>query len=163
MVKNACEALREQVAAGLKPRLQDLATQAGLTPSHFHRVFKKHTGVTPGHFADRLLDKRRGGDSSSDSRDPTSPSRLETPRYDSMEGGREGALGLDVNEVAFPTISLSAVGEEFSPMTMDYTWNEFDVFLAPGQDLALSEESGVVDPRILSASDGWEYMNEGLG
>ncbi|KAL1972095.1 hypothetical protein VTN31DRAFT_7314 [Thermomyces dupontii] len=39
------------VASGQIPRLQDLAAEANLTPSHFHRVFKKITGVTPVQYA----------------------------------------------------------------------------------------------------------------
>lgn len=152
-MKKACEALREQVAAGLKPRFQDLAAQAGLTPSHFHRVFKKHMGVTPGHFASSLVDSERGEEPLSGPRTPASSSKLETPRYDAMEGGEEGALGLDVNEVAFPTASLSAAGKDAPPVTMDYVWNEFDIFLTTERDPALSVESGVVDPRILSAKN----------
>lgn len=39
-----------------RPRLQELAAEANLTPSHFHRVFKKIAGVTPGQYARALRD-----------------------------------------------------------------------------------------------------------
>ena len=38
---------REIAAAGDSPRLEDLARRAGLSPYHFHRVFKAVTGLTP--------------------------------------------------------------------------------------------------------------------
>lgn len=34
-------------SGGRRPRLQELAAEANLTPSHFHRVFKQIAGVTP--------------------------------------------------------------------------------------------------------------------
>ncbi|PWY70225.1 hypothetical protein BO70DRAFT_365537 [Aspergillus heteromorphus CBS 117.55] len=58
LVRQACQAIRSIVQAGSKPTLQDLAAEAGLTPSHFHRVFKKVMGVTPGGFVAEVL---RGG------------------------------------------------------------------------------------------------------
>ncbi|OJJ48851.1 hypothetical protein ASPZODRAFT_129174 [Penicilliopsis zonata CBS 506.65] len=52
LVRAACERIRLAPAHDLKaPTLQELARGAGLTPSHFHRVFKKITGLTPGQYA----------------------------------------------------------------------------------------------------------------
>ncbi|OAX83239.1 hypothetical protein ACJ72_02399 [Emergomyces africanus] len=42
-----------------RPTLQDLATEAGLTPSHFHRVFKKVVGITPGRFAREVMEGKK--------------------------------------------------------------------------------------------------------
>jgi AraC family transcriptional regulator of adaptative response/methylated-DNA-[protein]-cysteine methyltransferase len=47
-VRRACELIR---AAQTPPALEDLAAAAGLSPFHFHRVFRKVTGVTPRAFA----------------------------------------------------------------------------------------------------------------
>jgi AraC family transcriptional regulator of adaptative response/methylated-DNA-[protein]-cysteine methyltransferase len=47
-VAAACRAIE---AAETPPRLDDLATAAGLSPHHFHRVFKAVAGVTPGAYA----------------------------------------------------------------------------------------------------------------
>lgn len=43
-----------------RPRLQELAAEANLTPSHFHRVFKKIAGVTPRQYAQAVRDTRSG-------------------------------------------------------------------------------------------------------
>lgn len=46
------QACREIEAAQQAPSLHELARQAGLSPHHFHRVFKATTGVTPKAYAD---------------------------------------------------------------------------------------------------------------
>ena len=48
LVAAACRAIE---AAETPPSLDDLAHQAGLSPHHFHRVFKAVTGVTPRAYA----------------------------------------------------------------------------------------------------------------
>ncbi|EGE86085.1 DNA repair and transcription factor Ada [Blastomyces dermatitidis ATCC 18188] len=45
--------------ARTRPTLQDLANEAGLTPSHFHRVFKKVVGITPGRFAREVMEGKK--------------------------------------------------------------------------------------------------------
>ena len=47
-VKRACERIEQAEEA---PKLAELATSAGLSPYHFHRVFKAITGVTPKAYA----------------------------------------------------------------------------------------------------------------
>jgi AraC family transcriptional regulator, regulatory protein of adaptative response / methylated-DNA-[protein]-cysteine methyltransferase len=47
-VKRACERIDEAEEA---PKLAELAARAGLSPYHFHRVFKTITGVTPKAYA----------------------------------------------------------------------------------------------------------------
>ncbi|OJD12247.1 hypothetical protein AJ78_07131 [Emergomyces pasteurianus Ep9510] len=42
-----------------RPTLQDLSNEAGLTPSHFHRVFKKVVGITPGRFAREVMEGKK--------------------------------------------------------------------------------------------------------
>ncbi|KAK0951036.1 hypothetical protein LTR91_025251 [Friedmanniomyces endolithicus] len=46
---------------GRRPRLRELAANANLTPSHFHRVFKKIAGVTPGQYARAVQDTKKAG------------------------------------------------------------------------------------------------------
>lgn len=53
-------------AADEPPALDDLARRAGMSPWHFHRVFKAHTGLTPkayaqAHRARRVRDHLSGG------------------------------------------------------------------------------------------------------
>ena len=54
-VKRACERIASAEEA---PRLADLATRAGMSPFHFHRVFKAVTGVTPKAFAAQMQARR---------------------------------------------------------------------------------------------------------
>jgi AraC family transcriptional regulator of adaptative response/methylated-DNA-[protein]-cysteine methyltransferase len=49
LVAQACRLIE---AAEQPPSLDDLAQQAGLSPFHFHRVFKAVTGLTPKAYAD---------------------------------------------------------------------------------------------------------------
>lgn len=49
LVAQACRRIE---AMAPPPSLQALATQAGLSPHHFHRVFKAVTGLTPKAYAD---------------------------------------------------------------------------------------------------------------
>ena len=49
LVAQACRRIE---AAERPPALDDLAQQAGLSPFHFHRVFKAATGLTPKAYAD---------------------------------------------------------------------------------------------------------------
>ena len=49
LVAQACRRIE---AAEQPPSLDDLAQQAGLSPFHFHRVFKAATGLTPKAYAD---------------------------------------------------------------------------------------------------------------
>lgn len=70
LAQKACETMTLAALATTKqrPTLTDLAAEAGLTPSHFHRVFKKVVGVTPGKFSRDLREgkttfKRLDGES----------------------------------------------------------------------------------------------------
>ncbi len=54
-VARAC---REIEAAETAPGLEALAEVAGLSPFHFHRMFKAETGVTPAQYAAAVRDRR---------------------------------------------------------------------------------------------------------
>ena len=51
-VELVAQACRRIEAASQAPSLDELADQAGLSPHHFHRVFKAVTGLTPKAYAD---------------------------------------------------------------------------------------------------------------
>ncbi|KAH8702507.1 metal binding domain of Ada-domain-containing protein [Talaromyces proteolyticus] len=62
MVAKAKERIASALRAGQqRPTLGMLAKEAGLTPSYFHRVFKKVVGLTPGQFADGIRKGVRDG------------------------------------------------------------------------------------------------------
>lgn len=64
---------KTQIEKGAIPSLANLAEEAGLTKSHFHRVFKRITGVTPRMYAEGLAK-----DSNTEMKSPRSISS-ETP------------------------------------------------------------------------------------
>jgi methylphosphotriester-DNA--protein-cysteine methyltransferase len=136
VVEKACETIRHNLASGVKPRLRDLAAQAGLTPSHFHRVFKKLVGVTPGQYIGSL---GQSG-SSSDAWTPDRLSEAET-RSDFDTGG----FALDLNGET--GLSAARLG---TPAILDQAWNEFDALF--------EQEKWVpdllsIDPRIILAPE----------
>jgi AraC family transcriptional regulator of adaptative response/methylated-DNA-[protein]-cysteine methyltransferase len=54
----AARACRSIEAAETAPTLEALADEAGLSPFHFHRLFKAETGVTPAQYAAAVRDRR---------------------------------------------------------------------------------------------------------
>lgn len=50
-VARSCEAIALAVREGRILKLSELAKAAGLTPSYYHRLFKRVAGVTPGQYA----------------------------------------------------------------------------------------------------------------
>lgn len=55
MIAQACNLI---ATAEQPPALTELAARAGLSPSHFHRTFRKITGVTPGDYAAHVRAQR---------------------------------------------------------------------------------------------------------
>lgn len=55
LVRQACEAIEHSASA---PTLAQLAQQAGMSPYHFHRIFKAATGLTPKGFHQAVLARR---------------------------------------------------------------------------------------------------------
>ncbi|KAJ5745302.1 hypothetical protein N7520_010484 [Penicillium odoratum] len=147
MVEKACQTIRDEVSAGMKPRLYDLATQAGLTPSHFHRVFKKILGVTPGQYASSVV--QNGSCPTPGSLTPDTLSELKTPPLASpgLVGSGGNKLDLDCGMVS--ALPESAVRlEDLSPVILNNAWNEFDVLLA-AENQVDPMDSFSIDPRVL--------------
>ena len=57
-VSQACRSIE---VAGSVPKLSELAVAAGMSPFHFHRVFKQVTGLTPRSYAAAVRAKRARG------------------------------------------------------------------------------------------------------
>ncbi|PYI29424.1 hypothetical protein BP00DRAFT_496616 [Aspergillus indologenus CBS 114.80] len=116
LVHRACQTIASTIQSGSKPTLHILATEAGLTSSHFHRVFRKVMGVTPGKYAAEMMEKMKEGKSYGVSR---AAPKIGTVRQLQPCGGLEVAVAVD-------GISRSAddVGEE-----LILPWNDFDAAL----------------------------------
>ncbi|EMC95816.1 hypothetical protein BAUCODRAFT_44242, partial [Baudoinia panamericana UAMH 10762] len=50
-IAKVCSILQSLPPDSPSPRLESLAKQAGLTKHHFHRLFKRETGLTPREYA----------------------------------------------------------------------------------------------------------------
>lgn len=55
LVLNACRIIE---SSDQQPKLEALAEQVGLSTTHFHRIFKKHTGLTPKKYASAIRAKK---------------------------------------------------------------------------------------------------------
>lgn len=55
LIVRACQLIEEAEQA---PALEELAAAVGLSPSHFHRLFKASVGVTPKRYAAAIRDRR---------------------------------------------------------------------------------------------------------
>ncbi|RAK73444.1 putative DNA repair and transcription factor Ada [Aspergillus fijiensis CBS 313.89] len=132
LVHRACQTIGSAVQSGSKPTLHILATEAGLTSSHFHRVFRKVMGVTPGRYVAGMMEKMKAGwvAAATTATAKTEVSLLQQEK----EGTNYGASGIGTVrqlqpcaglEVAVDGISCSAdVGEE-----LIRPWNDFDAAL----------------------------------
>jgi methylphosphotriester-DNA--protein-cysteine methyltransferase len=122
IVQKACDAI-SSAGWGPKPKLHELAAEANLTPSHFHRVFKKIVGVTPGQYARNV---QEGG------RNP--PLRGGSDKVLDGEGGSRESLFtnpvmFDGSELTTSTTGNSEV-IDVDPEPVEVDWNEFDSMLA---------------------------------
>ncbi|KAL2852907.1 metal binding domain of Ada-domain-containing protein [Aspergillus pseudoustus] len=152
LVQRACRTIREDIGAGRKPTLGKIAGEAGQTPSHFHRVFKKVMGVTPGKYAEGVLSEERATDSASGDGGGAGDVR-------ENEGPLEGVAGYGNENVNFALFqpwddkvcadldawlmgcenwddTTRTVGDEAATVL----WNDFDALIASEAQFA-SEES----------------------
>jgi methylphosphotriester-DNA--protein-cysteine methyltransferase len=144
MVSKACAVIQDTLGAGVKPKLQDLAAGAGLTTSHFHRVFKKQMGVTPGQYVSGIMEGTGVRGCSSDSSTPDNVSTFDMPWLNFVDESRMTRV-MDADE------SLALSGTCEPPVILDgwSEWNDFDELLAAEQG-ERSLESVFIDPRIIS-------------
>lgn len=121
VVQKACQSIRNSLAAGSKPKLVDLASEADLTPSHFHRVFRKHVGVTPGQYIGSLA-----------------PSHLRSPNLltptwfdvDARDSGSGSGIGNSQTSTLDGVEEKGANVADAKSFEVLGVWNEFDTLLA---------------------------------
>ncbi|KAL4928700.1 putative DNA repair and transcription factor Ada [Aspergillus undulatus] len=160
-VQRAVHTVRGDVRQGRKTTLNRLAGEAGLTPSHFHRVFKKVMGVTPGVYVAGLLregaglvagaggtdtqgcdtevEERMGevlveGDSSAldlEGEDQGIDKMLFQPWDEQLCTDLDAWLVGDSNWDAGPELGLAGVDVQGALL-----WNDFDVLIAAEAELA---------------------------
>ncbi|WEW56576.1 hypothetical protein PRK78_002023 [Emydomyces testavorans] len=143
LAQKACETMTLAALAGgekQRPTLHDLATEAGLTPSHFHRVFKKVVGVTPGKYARDMLEgktfQKKLPDGSIIGWPPVGPIRTGTSATQLQAQTKvetQTPLPLPTSHPA----PVQGIGLDPSnqfnghdPISVGFDWNEFDLMLA---------------------------------
>ncbi|PLB51857.1 putative DNA repair and transcription factor Ada [Aspergillus steynii IBT 23096] len=114
LIQRACETIQSQIESGSKPILRNLADEANLTPSYFHRLFKRIKGVTPGQYAALVLSQ--SGGESLDENTPTG--NLTTC----------GPWALDISRD--PSIPDTLDGVDVANGGDVGLWNDFDVLIA---------------------------------
>jgi methylphosphotriester-DNA--protein-cysteine methyltransferase len=122
-IAKTCETISSAITAGRNPPvLRELAREAGLTASHFHRVFKKVAGVTPGQYASNIRDAAVGQATTATAAGKTI----------GMEGEEE------VVEMGCDFVGLTAQFEVSDPaLTLDdlIDWDEFDRIMRENETL----------------------------
>lgn len=87
IIANACTTIRLNSNLNKETSLRELAAEAGLTESHFHRVFKSVMGTTPKAYAGSLSDKVIKNEELS-----SSPPDNLTPSFDHSSSASSGPL-----------------------------------------------------------------------
>ncbi|KAK2766020.1 hypothetical protein FQN54_007535 [Arachnomyces sp. PD_36] len=149
IVQRACEMISSSRGGGKKPRLHELAAEANLTPSHFHRVFKKIVGVTPGQYG------RGGGGGGAEGggKGKVATSSSSSSKVGSRGSPKENESSRDSSYNSSPAIDLGFdtsitggyTGGNVSVEGQTIDWNEFDAMLAtvgsPGRALDWGTDS----------------------
>ncbi|KAF9890935.1 hypothetical protein FE257_005192 [Aspergillus nanangensis] len=112
LMRKACATIDAAVRSGAKPTFRKLADEANLTPSHFHRVFKKTMGMTPGQYAAALVVRGSGKPLDTDGAEEDSRALFQSGGGLDLGGGGESCVVLGSGDTA---LSL---------------WNDFDVLIA---------------------------------
>ncbi|KAL4890476.1 metal binding domain of Ada-domain-containing protein [Aspergillus ambiguus] len=126
LIVQACATIESDIRAGSKPTLRELAAKASLTPSHFHRVFKRIAGVTPGQYAAAVLGRREGCG-------PVENAAASFQPWDGVDGSCDPGMSADLTT----------------------GWNDFDALIAAEADLASGlNGASFMDESIASLTGG---------
>jgi AraC family transcriptional regulator of adaptative response/methylated-DNA-[protein]-cysteine methyltransferase len=162
VISRACSTMQASAAQGKESTLKDLANEAGLTQSHFHRVFKSVMGVTPKTHAAALLGKNRAiaevpssrpgsltpslGRSSSASNGPLTPCVLPTPP---AIADWQDACALEATEAALMTKISSDCLQSQIEVTIQ-PWQSGYVLIAATKDVLRAIDVGDNDVDLLA-------------
>lgn len=124
IVQEACSTIAKSVSAGEKPDLRQLASDAHLSYSHFHRTFKKISGVTPGQYA-KVAEKERYADSEHPLSIDSSGDSLRT----SVE-----SWGSEPMALYLPEVDTVEIGGHIEPTEDFIDWNAFDAMIGGGPE-----------------------------
>ncbi|KAL4991182.1 metal binding domain of Ada-domain-containing protein [Aspergillus falconensis] len=138
LVQRACRTIRADIRSGSKPTLSKLAGEASLTPSHFHRVFKKVMGVTPGKYVAAFMREGEGAPLSLAADNPSAAENKGIGMFQPWDENNQDSwlaknlhwLGNPGNECAGSGGAVGAGGENA------LLWNDFDVLIAAEAEYA---------------------------
>ena len=156
LIQKACESIVFAISSGQKPTLQELATAAQLTPCHFHRVFKKVTGLTPGQYISKTRNKEKAPSSTITKQQQQQQPQLELG--EEFAGRKDSQLvGSDVLGPAKDNASLAANAQRPSYIP---TWNEFDLMLAEENDEFLMRHDAPLNMENDSVSPATDWRTD---
>ncbi|OJJ64878.1 hypothetical protein ASPSYDRAFT_54270 [Aspergillus sydowii CBS 593.65] len=139
LVQKARQTIESDIASGKKPTLVRLAGEAGLTPSHFHRVFKKVTGVTPGKYA-------AAETMSMGTREDLKGKPLDSDPFKDENGGKlpfqpwDGEIFADLDTWLAGLDGDFGGGAVGADIDSTLLWNDFDVLIAAEADYPSCQE-----------------------
>ncbi|RJE19918.1 hypothetical protein PHISCL_07744 [Aspergillus sclerotialis] len=138
LVRKACTRIESEIKAGLKPKLQKLAEEANLTPSHFHRVFKRTLGMTPGQYVSKILESHSHQESGNDE-----------------HGAAVTAEPCDINiNILDPCIPGASKGVVCPDVDGLVPWNDFDFLIAAENEYNSSQGIQSLDDLLSPVVDG---------
>jgi len=114
IVRETCNTIAKLLSTGQRPDLHQLASDANLSYSHFHRTFKKITGVAPGQYV-KSIDQAPI--------DPLREEALPTPI---------DTWNLEEVDLFQPYGGAGQPGEYSGPSGDSIDWNIFDIMIAQG-------------------------------
>ncbi|OGM44456.1 DNA repair and transcription factor Ada [Aspergillus bombycis] len=152
VIQRACKTIQSEIATGSKPTLRELASQACLTPSHFHRVFKKLVGVTPGQYAVAIL------------KGPSLGPLDDCSRNTNITELKSCGVGPDDHE---PFLSSGLESDDVFDPGDTINWNDFDTLIAAEAEYVSEFDVQYMDDFISlpkeDAAGAGEHQGQDIG